>query len=305
MAALSTPSLTTDQIAAFVQLAREGSLRAAAETLFISEQGLRSRLLALEERLGVELYKKSRGLRRRTPLTPQGQQFLPHAISFMNRAAHLASMFQENQGPQEVHVVASQYLIAYVLVAAVQRFHRAFPDIHVRLSARTEHEIEAALIESSEISFGVAAPYEPSPELTYRHLFSMPWSLITPPKHPLAKKRSIRLADIVPYPLILYERGSTGRQHVAEAFQRLGLSPHIELEATNTDLIVRMVEAGLGIAVVPLHPSGAVTRGRRVTAHGLGRQVRPIDSGVLLRRNEQPTAAAIKLLDFLGAGSVV
>jgi DNA-binding transcriptional LysR family regulator len=305
MAALSTPSLTTDQIAAFVQLAREGSLRAAAETLFISEQGLRSRLLALEERLGVELYKKSRGLRRRTPLTPQGQQFLPHAISFMNRAAHLASMFQENQGPQEVHVVASQYLIAYVLVAAVQRFHRAFPDIHVRLSARTEHEIEAALIESSELSFGVAAPYEPSPELTYRHLFSMPWSLITPPKHPLAKKRSIRLADIVPYPLILYERGSTGRQHVAEAFQRLGLAPHIELEATNTDLIVRMVEAGLGIAVVPLHPSGAVTRGRRVTAHGLGRQVRPIDSGVLLRRNEQPTAAAIKLLDFLGAGSVV
>jgi len=295
----STPSLSTDQIAALVQLARQGSLRAAAETLFISEQGLRSRLLALEERLGVELYKKSRGLRRRTPLTPQGQQFLPHAEAFLNRATHLAGLFEENQGPQEVHVVASQYLIAYVLITAVRRFHRAFPEIHVRLSARTEHEIEAALLESAEISFGVAAPYEPSPELVYRHLFSMPWSLITPPKHPLAKKRSIRLADIVPFPLILYERGSTGRQHVAEAFQRLGLTPQIELEATNTDLIVRMVEAGLGIAVVPLHPSGAVTRGRRVIAHRLGRQVRPIDSGILLRRSEQPTDAAIKLLDFL------
>jgi DNA-binding transcriptional LysR family regulator len=288
-------------VAAFVELAHQGSLRAAAEKLFISEQGLRSRLLALEARLGVELYKKSRGLRRRTPLTPQGQQFLPHAEAFLARAAHLCGLFSEEPQLQEVHVVASQYLIAYVLIDAVRRFHRAFPDIHVRLSARTEHEIEEALLGTLEFSFGVAAPYESSPELEYRHLFSMQWSVITPPRHPLARRRSVRLAHIVPFPLILYERGSTGRQHVAEAFQRLGLAPHVEIEATNTDLIVRMVEAGLGVAVVPLHPSGAVTRGRRVTIHSLGRQVRPIDSGVLLRRGEQPPDAAMKLLDFLGA----
>jgi DNA-binding transcriptional LysR family regulator len=101
----------------------------------------------------------------------------------------------------------------------------------------------------------------------------------------------------------MYERGSTGRQHVAEAFQRLELAPQFEIEATNTDLIVRMVEAGLGIAVVPLHPSGAVTRGRRVAVQSLGRQVRPIDSGILLRRGEQPTEAAVKLLGFLAAQS--
>src|SRR5262245_54734293 len=295
------PSLSTDQVAAFVQLARQGSLRAAAETLFISEQGLRSRLLALEERLGVELYKKSRGLRRRTPLTREGEQFLPSAEAFLQQASHLCGLFSHQQQPKEVHVVASQYLIAYVLIDAIRRFHRAFPEIHVRLSARTEHEIEEALLGSHEFSLGVAAPYESSPDLEYRHLFSMGWSIITPRRHPLALRRTVRLAHIVPYPLIMYERGSTGRQHVAEAFQRLNLAPHVEIEATNTDLIVRMVEAGLGAAVVPLHPSGAVTRGRRVVIHSLGRQVRPIDSGVLLRRNERLPDAAVKLLDFLGA----
>jgi DNA-binding transcriptional LysR family regulator len=300
---MSFPSLSTDQVAALVQLARQGSLRAAAESLYISEQGLRSRLLALEKRLGVALYRKSRGQRRRTPLTPQGHQFLAHAEAFLDRASHLCSLFNETQGPREVHVLASQYLIAYVLIDVVRRFHRAFPTIHVRLSARTEHEIEEALLETQEISFGVAAPYEPSPELIYHHLFSMPWSLITPPRHPLASKRSIRLADIVHYPLIMYERGSTGRQHVAEAFQRLDLAPRSEIEATNTDLLVRMVEAGLGIAVVPLHPSGAVTRGRRVIVRGLGRQVRPIDSGILQRHGEQPSDAAVKLLDFLDTQS--
>ena len=151
------PSLSTDQVAAFVQLAKLGSLRAAAETLFISEQGLRSRLLTLEERLGVELYRKSRGLRRRTPLTPQGEQFLPHAAAFLDRAAELCGLFRENQGPHEVNVVASQYLIAYVLIAAVQRFHAAYPDIHVRLSARTEREIEAGAART-RWSFRSASP---------------------------------------------------------------------------------------------------------------------------------------------------
>ncbi|MEX2176964.1 MAG: LysR family transcriptional regulator [Pirellulaceae bacterium] len=296
-------SLSTDQVAAFVQLARLGSLRAAAESLFISEQGLRSRLLALERRLGVELYRKSRGLRRRTPLTPQGQQFLPHAAAFLDRAVELCELFRESQGPREVHVVASQYLIAFVLIRAVQRFHAAHPEIHVRLSARTEHEIEAALADSLEFSFGVAAPYESSPDLEYRHLFSMQWSLIAPLRHPLARRGRVRLADIVGYPLIVYERGSTGRQHVVEAFQQRGLTPQIEIEATNTDLIARMVEAGLGVAIVPLHGSGAVTRGRRVAIRSLGRQVRPIHSGVLLRRGERLSPAAQQLLAFLGANA--
>ena len=57
-------SLSTDQVAAFVELARQGSLRQAAAVLHITEQGVRNRLLALEERLGVELYRKSRGPRR-------------------------------------------------------------------------------------------------------------------------------------------------------------------------------------------------------------------------------------------------
>src|SRR5690349_6927275 len=136
-----TASLSTDQVAAFIELARQGSLRAAAEKLFISEQGVRSRLLSLERRLGVELYKKSRGVRRNAPLTPQGQRFLTHAEAFLDRATQLANLFAEEPQSQEVQIVASQYLIAYALIDAVRRFHRAFPKIHVRISACTEHEI--------------------------------------------------------------------------------------------------------------------------------------------------------------------
>jgi DNA-binding transcriptional LysR family regulator len=298
---MPTPSLSSDQVAAFVELSRHGSLRKAAEALFITEQGVRNRLLTLEEHLGVQLYRKQRGRRRSTPLTGDGKKFLPHALTFLQQAEHLATLFHTSDAPREIHVVASQYLIAYVLIDAVRKFHEAFPNIRVRLSARNEADIEQTLRDDPEIAFGVAAPYEASPELEYRHLFSMTWSVIAPPRHPVLRGKPVMLDDVVRYPLIFFERGSTGRQHVAEALRQRNLAADVELEATNTDLIVRMVEAHLGIAVVPLLPSGAVTKGRVVSARSLGDQVRPIQSGILRRRGDAPSPEADAFLNFIEA----
>jgi DNA-binding transcriptional LysR family regulator len=292
-------SLSTDQVAAFVELARRGTLREAAGVLHLTEQGVRNRLITLEERLGVELYRKARGPRRSEPLTEHGRRFLPHALAFLDRARQIDEVFAGPSGPQEIHVAATQYLILYVLIDAVRRFHARFPDLRVRLSNRTEQEVEADLLRDPEVAFGVAAPYESAPELEYRHLFSMDWSLVTAPRHPLLKRESLELRDLADLPLILFERGSTGRQHVMDAFHGAGLSPRVEMETTNTEIIVRMVEAGLGVSIVPLMPTGAVTRGHRVACRNLGDLIRPIHSGVLLRRGEPPAPAARAFLEFL------
>ena len=100
-------SLSTDQVAALVELARQGSLRGAAEAMHLSQQGLRSRLLALENRLGIALYDKRRGMRRSTPLTSQGRQFLPHAQAFLQRSRELCELFQTQAEPREVRIAAS------------------------------------------------------------------------------------------------------------------------------------------------------------------------------------------------------
>src|SRR5262249_26766369 len=127
-------SLSTDQVGAFVELARQGSLRNAARVLHVSEQGLRNRLLALESRLGVELYRKGRVFRGPPPLTERGRLFLPPALAFLERARELAECLNAPAGPREIHVGATQYLILYALIEAVRHFHEAFPDIRVRLS---------------------------------------------------------------------------------------------------------------------------------------------------------------------------
>jgi DNA-binding transcriptional LysR family regulator len=295
-------SFSTDQVAAFIELARLGSLRAAAGALHLTEQGLRGRLLSLEERLGIELYRKQRGPRRAGAITEQGRRFLPHALAFLEQARRLAEATGLAGSPRDITVAASQYLILYVLIDAVRKFHAARPDFRVRLSNRTEQEIEKALLEDPEISLGVAAPYENSADLEYTHLFSMDWSLIAPLRHPILQKSSLRLADLAEQPLILFERGSTGRQHVMDAFHGAGLPLRVDMETTNTEIIVRMVEAGLGVSIVPLMPSGAVTRGRRIGVRPLGDQIRPIHSGVLLRRGETLSPASRAFIDFLAPG---
>jgi DNA-binding transcriptional LysR family regulator len=283
------PQLTTDQIGAFVELSRQGQIRSAAQVLGITEQ---------EQRLGVELYRKSRGPRRTTVLTDQGRRFLPHALGFLERAHELFMTLDVDTPAREIRVAASQYLIRYVLIDVLKQFRKQAPDIHVRVSTMSELEVEEALRNDPEVALGVAAPYEPSPDLEYHELFAMSWSLITPPRHELLEKRRLQLQDVTGQPLILYERGSTGRQHVLDAFHDRGLSPRVALETTSTETIVSMVEAGLGISIVPLLPSGAVTRGRRVEAKTLDASIRPIHSGVLMRRNEKLSAAAARLLDF-------
>lgn len=293
------PSLSTDQVAAFVELARQGSLRRAGEALHITEQGVRNRLLALEERLKTELYRKSQGMRRATPLTQQGRQLLPHAVGFLERARELAELFEVAAQPQDVHVAASQYLIRYVLIDAVRKFHDRFPQIRIRLSTHAEQEIEAELLRNPEVAIGVAAPYEPSPELEYRHMFSMTWSLIAPPRHRVLRQKSIRLKDLAAEPLILFERGSTGRQHVLDAFHDQELSPNVHMETTTTEIVVRMVEAGLGLAIVPLLSSGAVTRGRKVAIREIADPIRPINSGILSRRGDRLSAAASEFVGFI------
>lgn len=297
-------SLSTDQVAAFLELARAGSLRRAADVLMITEQGVRNRLLALEERLGVELYRKARGARRATPLTPDGQRLLPHAAAFLERARELKDLFGDANSSrlQEIHVAATQYLILYVLIDAVRRFQKANPGIHVRLSNHTEQEVEQALLAEPQIALGVAAPYEASLDLHYVDLFSLEWSVIAPPGHPLLRKRDLSLADLCEQPLILFERGSTGRQHVIDAFHDAGCSPAVALETTNTEIIVRMVEAGLGVSIVPLMPDGAVTKGRKVAARPLAGRIRPIRSGILYRKGERLSRACEQFVQFLKPG---
>lgn len=297
----SLPSISTDQVRAFIELARTGAIRLAAKTLHLSEEGLRSRLLTLEERVGASLYEKERGRRGEVRLTHAGQIFLGKAVQFVEEARKLTCLFDPVQSPHEVRIAASQYLTYYLLIDVVRAFHAQFPDIGVRVFTRTEQQILASIQGDAGFALGICAPIEYPADLVYHHWFSMNWYFVARRDHLLLRQPSVRLADLADQPLILFEPGSTGRQHVLEAFYSQGVSPRIAMEATSTQIIVRMVEAGLGVAVVPLLPSGVVTRHLDVGQIPLGDQIRPIESGILSGPAWQHDRAVQRFISFVQA----
>lgn len=291
--------VSPDQAATFVALARNGSIRAAAQELFITEQGARNRLLSLEAAMGVPLYHKERGRRSRTQLTREGLKFLPAARAFLRESEKLGGFFRETEDDEVIEVAASAYLTFYVLIGIVRKFHNEFPGVRVRLSTRSEREIEQALVDEGSLSVGISAPYQASTMIHYEHQFSMNWSLVAPEDHPLITCKNLKLEDITNYPLILFEHGSTGREHVLEAFQSKSLHPHIEMEATSSQIIIAMVEAGLGLSILPLLPDGSVTRGHQVATRSLHKEVRHIQSGILTRKDGFLSDAENQFISFL------
>ena len=79
-----------------------------------------------------------------------------------------------------------------------------------------------------------------------------------------------------------------------ERAEALGLRFAPTVSLSSFDAVCRMVEAGLGISLVPLMPNGSVTRGTKVGVRKLPAQIMPINSGILLRRGEtSPLAEAL------------
>lgn len=291
--------LSTEQIAAFVELARLGSLHLAAESLHLSAEGLRGRILALESTLGTSLYEKARGRRGDVDLTPSGRRFLQKAVRFLDQAHELTGLFEARAAAKEIQLIGSHYLLAYVMMDAVRAFCDLYPEYVLRLSTRAEAQVLGLLLGEAHCAIGACTPTDFPRGLHYHPWRTVGWSLAVPRGHRWATATAVTLAEIAPEPLIVFERASAGRLHVLETFFALGLEPSICLEATSTPLILSMVSAGLGVSIVPTPSSQAPLRGLNVVSVPIADPIRPIETGLFLRaewEHEPGMQALLKLI---------
>lgn len=207
-------------------------------------------------------------------------------------------MFQNDVADRTLRVVTSHYLATYVLIDILQEFRRLHAGTAVRLSVRTELQVLGAVAHPGECVLGFCAASEYPEALDYIPWFRMDWWLVVPEGHRFAQLASITLGELDGEGLIVFEPGSTGRQHVFEAFHQVGAVPNIATQATTTPLIVQMVEAGLGVAILPLLPSGIVTQGRRVRTIPIATEIRPIESGIFIQPQWHDDPDALAFIAF-------
>ncbi|MGH9642226.1 MAG: LysR substrate-binding domain-containing protein [Terriglobales bacterium] len=291
--------VSIEQVGAFVELARCGSLRAASVKLCLSEEGLRSRILVLEERLGAALYEKERGRRGDVRLTHAGHAFLDKAIRFLEEARALTEPIESVQSAGGIKIAVSQHPTLYMLVDIVRNFRAQFPDISVRISTHTEQEVVSALRTDTGFAMGICATEEFPADLACHHWFSMGWRLITPLDNPFQSQSSVTLAELVNEPLIVFQSDSRGRQHVLEAFHQHGLAPKIVAEVPCAQVAARLVEAGLGIAIVPSLASHALVANTKVSQFLINDSISKIENVILTRPASRNDSTVQTFLDYL------
>lgn len=234
------------QLRAFLAVARLGSFSRAAESLHVTQSALSGLIKELEHVLGVPVFDRST---RKIQLAEVGRKLQPiveKVIQDLDAALDEVSNLKALKKGM-VRIAAPQLMSCTLLPEVIAAYRIVHPDIQIRL---VDCIVESVLprVFSSEVDFGIGPERDPSPEITARTLFEMPFMAVFPQGHPLGKLKRIRWADAVEYPIIALQGQFTERLSVDlhVTLPHLTLNPSNEVTFMTTAL--SMVSANQGIA---------------------------------------------------------
>lgn len=290
---MRTPDLSSRQLRAFLMLTDLRHFTKAAQACHLSQPAFSALIRALEDSMGARLFDRST---RRVTLTPEGQAFEPLARQLLadigKAMAQVSDRVQLRSG--RVHIAALPSLAAGWLPAILSEFHAQHPNVELQLSdVLSDPCIE--LVRGGQADFALASrgtrPTDPA-ELHAQALCSDTFHLVCREDHPLAKEPRLTLKKLAPWPFIHLVRNSSVRQSIEVVLYPQSVKTLLEVEQLAT--VTGMIEAGLGISVVPsltlyqFRKPGLVIR--PIAVPGLERQI------YIVRRQDSPLSIAAEAL---------
>lgn len=239
------------QLRYLCEVAKQGlNVSAAAEKLYTSQPGVSKQIRLLEEELGVDIF--VRNGKRVVEITEPGKAILAIAERLLREAENLrlAGKDFSNEGSGSLVIATTHTQARYALPLTVKAFVQRYPGVNLALHQGNPTQV-AQMVVAGEADIAIAT--EIIGEV--KELVSMPchqWNhgIITPPKHPLLKEKTLSLEAIARYPIVTYDSAFAGRARINRAFERKALAPKVVLTAIDSDVIKAYVELGLGIGIV-------------------------------------------------------
>lgn len=232
----------------FVEVARRENVSRAAEALFLTQPAITARLKALERDLGVELFvRSSRGMK----LSDAGRAFLPYAertLTTVDEGRQLVADLR--QGASGALVIAAAPAVStYVLPDILRAFRTTHP--HVRLGVRTGHTEEVLeMVLRAEAHVGIGRPIR-HPDIELIPVLDDEMLFVVSARHPFARRGKVRMDELAAERLILFDRTSSYHDLTSSLFRQAGVVPASTLELDNVEAAKKMVQQGLGVALLP------------------------------------------------------
>ena len=235
----------------FVAVARELHFGRAAEGLAIAQPALSQQIQKLEHEVGARLLRRTN---RKVELTEPGRLFFSEAEAILARsdqAIQAARRAERGEiGRLAVGFVSSATYD--VLPPVVRGFRRRHAGVALTLLELTTAEQIAAL-EAGRLDLGFVRTPPDSPRLEQRVLVEEEFLAALPASHRLARSRRLALRDLCDDPFLVFPRTMAMGLYdrIVSACREAGFSPNIVQEATQPPVILGLVAAGLGVALVP------------------------------------------------------
>jgi len=139
---------------------------------------------------------------------------------------------------------------AYLLPPLLQAFGQAHPEIGVSLREASSPDLAKAL-RASEADVAIMDEAGLGAGIQSEVLFSEPLLIALPPGHHLAGRKKLALQALQGEALIVMKQGHGFRTIVLDALGRAGVALHVVYESDEIETVQALVEAGLGVSLVP------------------------------------------------------
>jgi len=285
------------QLQIFRVLAEELNFTRTAERVHTVQSNVTAQIKALEEELGVPLFDR---LGRRVILTDAGRRFQPfaeQALAAMEQGER--AVCNEPSGP--LRISAPETILTYRLPVVLRNFHRKFP--HVELAFLPNSDTRLAFeLETGKVDLGIdlcdcpSNPAFKSIRFQIERIF-----LLSDPSHPLAKRRTVKPADLAGQNLLLTEPGCGYRAKLDRLLALENIRPAHVTEFSSVEAIKQCVRVGMGLALLPAVAVAHELRQNQVKAlHWEGPNL-DIATHIIWHKNKWVSPAMIAFLDLIKA----
>ena len=250
-------NITLRQLHVFQSVATTHNFSRTGDAVGLTQPAVSRSITELEAQLGLKLLNRTT---REVTLTDAGQRLaarLPRVLEDLdNTLLDVRGMATERRG--RVRVASSPTLSANLMPECIAQCQQRLPGLELVLLDRIQSAVLASVL-SGEVDFGVVIDPGEREALECETILTEPFCLACPPDHRLARKRQVHWADLAGESLVLLDHASGSRRLIDRALADHAVQCTVAQEVGHTTTIFRMLDAGLGISVIPtlaLPPEG-------------------------------------------------
>jgi LysR family transcriptional activator of glutamate synthase operon len=239
------------QLRYLVALADERHFTRAAQREHVAQPALSQQIRRLEAELGLTLVERTT---RRVAMTHAGDLLVGRARRMLAELeaaqAELASLAGVQAGRLSVGALHTMGPVDLSLLLA--SFHRSHPAVELTVREQSSEELAEMLrVDEIDLAFLSVTEHIQSRGLTLQRLISEELVAVLPATHRLAKRPSVRMAELAEESFISFRRGSRLRELLDSAAADAGFEPRITLESNESRRIRSLVSSELGVAILP------------------------------------------------------